>query len=589
MSLLKIGRYEILGELGRGAMGVVYEASDPTIGRHVAIKVLSLGWEGDDVPGTRDSFMREARAAGRLSHPHIVTIHDAAEDPETKLCYIVMEFVAGKTLERLLQTEPPLIPSAALTLVQQVAEALDYAHREHVVHRDLKPANILITSDGRVKLTDFGIAKIVARDASVRTTSIMGTPSYMSPEQVTGGDVDARSDLFSLGIILYQMLTRQKPFVGDTAAAMFKIVYEDPVVPSRLNAEISPHYDYLLLRCLSKSKNKRYSSARELLDDLEDVLSGNAPRSEKRIPIAELGAAEETLVMSKATLPRPAADGLVEGSIPATRATSSADRPAPVIHAAKRVQRRNGLWVTLAVLVLTACGAVVAWNYRQKMREEIPPPPSPKTVTDVERVSPEAKSQLDALAQTPQPPPEASPQPEPKPARAGKAGKKNSPENLVPSNTAESAAQVVALNPPPASPQQAGSQAQSAPNPPAPAVPVTLPPPRKIQVYLKHELREGTITIGNGAQTLLKEGLKGKKKGGLFGFRGTYEGTFSEPLAIAAGIQDLVVSVASSDGSVKLSKSISTAGANPPTTTLNVQVSKDNLFLSWQSASPSAK
>src|SRR5271169_2562613 len=221
----KIWRYEVVEELGRGAMGVVYKASDPTIGRLVAIKVLSLEASSETgVPGAQEIFMREARAAGRLSHPGIVTIHDALEDPETKAHYIVMEFVPGRTLEDLLLHGPALSAEKALEIVREIAVALDYAHQQRIIHRDLKPANILLTEDGRAKITDFGIAKIMAREGALRTTSVMGTPAYMSPEQVTGGEIDARSDLFALGILLYLLLAGEKPFAGDTAAVMFKIV-----------------------------------------------------------------------------------------------------------------------------------------------------------------------------------------------------------------------------------------------------------------------------------------------------------------------------------------------------------------------------
>ena len=289
----KIGRYEIVGELGRGAMGVVYKASDPTIGRLVALKVLSLGPPAEEgAPSAKDIFMREARAAGRLTHPSIVTIHDAFEDPESTLSCIVMEMVPGRTLERILQSGQGLTPEQALGMARQVAEGLDYAHQQQVIHRDLKPANILLTDDGRVKITDFGIAKITAREGAARTFGIMGTPSYMSPEQVTGGEVDARSDLFSLGIVLYLALTGQKPFVGDTAAVMFKIAYEDPVLPSTLNPRLSPGHDYLVLRCLAKDRAKRYSAAREFLDDLEDVENGRPPRSQAEFPATALPTAE---------------------------------------------------------------------------------------------------------------------------------------------------------------------------------------------------------------------------------------------------------------------------------------------------------
>jgi len=296
----KIGRYDVVEELGRGAMGVVYKASDPTIGRLVAIKVLSLeASAGAGVPGAREIFMREARAAGRLSHPGIVTIHDALEDPESRSNYIVMEFIPGRTLESILLAGPALETDRALDIIRQIAEALDYAHHNQIIHRDLKPANILLTDDDRVKITDFGIAKIVAREGAARTVAIMGTPAYMSPEQVTGGEIDARSDLFSMGILLYLMLVGQRPFAGDTAAVMFKIVYEDPALPSRLNRQLQAGHDYLVLRCLAKDRTRRYTSAREFLDDFEDVRQGRAPRSEARVPFSELRVGERTMVAQR--------------------------------------------------------------------------------------------------------------------------------------------------------------------------------------------------------------------------------------------------------------------------------------------------
>ncbi len=277
----KIGRYDIISELGRGAVGIVYKASDPTIGREVALKVLSLHASSEGgTSSPPQMFMREIRAAGRLAHPSIVTIHDAFEDPENQTSCIVMEFVPGVTLEKILESGQPLTTEQALNLVRQIAEGLDYAHRNQVIHRDLKPANILVTADGRAKITDFGIAKVLAREGMARTIGVMGTPSYMSPEQVRGGEIDGRSDIFSLGIMIFTMLSGKKPFSGNTAAVMFKIVYEEPPAPSTLNPQLTPAHDYLVRKCLAKDRNLRYASARELLRDLEDLQRGRPLRSQ---------------------------------------------------------------------------------------------------------------------------------------------------------------------------------------------------------------------------------------------------------------------------------------------------------------------
>jgi len=305
----RIGRYEIVEELGRGAMGVVYKASDPTIGRLVALKVLSLHPpQGEASADAQQVFLREVRTAGRLTHPAIVTIHDAFEDPESHSSCIVMELVEGRTLEKMLQSGVPLECAKALDIGRQVAEGLEYAHQQQVIHRDLKPANILVTEDGHAKITDFGIARITARESAVRTLGVSGTPSFMSPEQVTGADLDARSDLFAFGIILYLMLTGQKPFRGDSAAVMFQIAFSDPVLPSTLNPRLSPALDYLVLRCLVKDRSKRYGTARELLGDLDDVQKGRPPRSQAGFSPEDLKTAEPTILEGKpVSIPPPAA------------------------------------------------------------------------------------------------------------------------------------------------------------------------------------------------------------------------------------------------------------------------------------------
>jgi serine/threonine-protein kinase len=375
----KIGRYDVVEELGRGAMGVVYKASDPTIGRLVAIKVLSLeASAGAGVPGAREIFMREARAAGRLSHPGIVTIHDALEDPESRSNYIVMEFIPGRTLESILLAGPALETDRALDIIRQIAEALDYAHHNQIIHRDLKPANILLTDDGRVKITDFGIAKIVAREGAARTVAIMGTPAYMSPEQVTGGEIDARSDLFSMGILLYLMLVGQRPFAGDTVAVMFKIVYEDPVLPSRLNRQLQAGHDYLVMRCLAKDRTKRYTSAREFLDDFEDVRQGRAPRSEARIPFSELRVGERTMV---------------------------AQRPFVTPEESKRAESRKLRHVftgAIAGVSLVAVLGLGVWWFRQ--RGKVAAPPAPAEATAIGPSPPPAPAKGEATLDQPPPP-----------------------------------------------------------------------------------------------------------------------------------------------------------------------------------------
>ncbi len=320
----KVGRYDIISELGRGAMGIVYKASDPTIDREVALKVLSFSATKDESGNSaQQMFMREVRAAGRLTHPSIVTIHDAFDDQESQTSCIVMEMVPGATLEKIIDSGERLSVAESLSLMRQVADGLDYAHRHQVIHRDLKPANILVTEDGHAKITDFGIAKVLAREGVARTVGIMGTPSFMSPEQVKGGEIDARTDIFSLGIMLYTMLTGKKPFVGNTAAVMFQIVYEEPPDTSSMNSELNSSHDYVVKKCLAKDREKRYTTARELLSDLDDLQYGRAPRSQSASPAPEAPApgVDRTMAMSIQDLMRSASAKPTD--------TQPADAPAP--------------------------------------------------------------------------------------------------------------------------------------------------------------------------------------------------------------------------------------------------------------------
>ncbi len=275
----RLGRYEIEAEIGRGAMGRVYRARDPQIDRVVAVKTVTLGGiEPTLEEDFRQRFFREARAAGRLAHGNIVAVYDAGEDAETRNPYIVMEYVEGTGLEKL-GREKKLGREQVLELIRQVAEALDYAHQQKIIHRDIKPANILVTADGRAKITDFGIAKLQTSQFT-QTGMVMGTPAYMAPEQLSGETVDHRADLFSLGTVLYWLLTGEKPFSGESLATLsFKIVYSEPLRPSQLNPGLGEDIDYVLHRALAKEAARRYQSGREFAADLEDLLHNRALRS----------------------------------------------------------------------------------------------------------------------------------------------------------------------------------------------------------------------------------------------------------------------------------------------------------------------
>jgi len=259
----RIGRYEVVAELGRGSMGAVYKARDPQIGRTVAIKIiLTANLSAADLEQYKQRFVREAQAAGQMSHPGIVTIHDIAEDANGQP-FLVMEFIEGIALDRLLVPGAERLPlERCLDIGLQVSEALEYAHRRGVIHRDIKPANILLTNDGRAKIADFGIAKLAGVQLT-QTGQMMGTPAFMSPEQFSGGAVDARSDLFSLGAMLYWMLTGEKPFGGESLTVVsFRVVYTEPIPATRVDPSLPRELEAVLSRCLAKNPNDRYATGR---------------------------------------------------------------------------------------------------------------------------------------------------------------------------------------------------------------------------------------------------------------------------------------------------------------------------------------
>ena len=296
-SVEQIGRYRILDELGRGATGIVYRAQDPAIGRVIAIKTIRLSDFTDETERDRlrERLFREAQSAGILSHPNIVTIYDIAE--ENGLAYIFMEYVDGPPLEKILNSQEVLGKDVALSIFRQTATALDYAHRKGIVHRDIKPANILIHEGALAKITDFGVAKILSQQMT-QTGVMMGTPNYMSPEQVQGHAVDGRADQFSLAVIAYEVLTGEKPFVADhLPSLLYRIVREDPVPPQRLNPTMGSQVEMVLRKGLSKNATERYSTCMEFIEALGTACNTNPnwrplPRSiAQTLPTIGAGAA----------------------------------------------------------------------------------------------------------------------------------------------------------------------------------------------------------------------------------------------------------------------------------------------------------
>ena len=314
----QFGRYEVVAELGRGAMGVVYKARDPQIDRMVAVKTVSMwGQEPEEEQEFRLRFMNEAQAAGRLHHPGIVAVFDVGEHPETKDPYIVLEYVDGESLNRILHREKKLSLGRALKLTEEIADALDYAHAQGVIHRDIKPGNILVTQEGHAKIADFGIAKLNLAHFTL-PGKVLGTPAYMAPEQLSGEGCDGRSDVFSLGVILYAMVTGHSPFQGNSATTVcFKVANREPIAASALDMSLPPQLDAVISRAMAKDPKERYQRGADLAEDLrilqQHYKPGSTTSSLTRVVSTGTRSALTKNLTRTGTVRTPAADVAVAG------------------------------------------------------------------------------------------------------------------------------------------------------------------------------------------------------------------------------------------------------------------------------------
>lgn len=368
-----IGKYEIRREIGRGAMGVVYEAYDPSIKRVVALKTIRRDQlAGDDSAAVIARFRREAQAAGRLNHPNIVSIYDFGEDGG--IWFIAMEFVQGRELKECFEANERFKNADIVRIMSQILNALDYSHRQGVIHRDVKPANIFLLSDGSVKVADFGIAHIESSNLT-QVGTVLGTPSYMSPEQILGLPVDGRSDLFSAGVILYQFLTGERPFAGSAATTMQKVLKEEPLSPSLLNIQVLPEMDAVVRKTLAKRADERFQTAQEFADAIHAAAPAmTAPRATAvgNSDPTIIAAADKTAVKVAAPV-NPVAEQSLAVAQPPTLA------PAPV-----RGSRSPALALVIVAAVIAAAGG--AWFVSQRnvvdvaMPAKGPAAPTPTTI-----------------------------------------------------------------------------------------------------------------------------------------------------------------------------------------------------------------
>ncbi|WP_328989667.1 Stk1 family PASTA domain-containing Ser/Thr kinase [Kribbella sp. NBC_01245] len=360
------GRYEEGDPLGRGGMADVRKGVDNRLGRTVAIKRLRVDLASDSTFQAR--FRREAQSAASLNHPTIVSVYDTGEEPDPNgsgitIPYIVMEYVAGKTLRDLIREGRKIMPERALELTSGVLEALDYSHRAGIVHRDIKPGNVMITPQGQVKVMDFGIARAIADTSSTmtQTAAVIGTAQYLSPEQARGETVDARSDLYSTGCLLYELLTGRPPFVGESPVSVaYQHVREEPLPPSSFDPEIPPEIDAVVLKALTKNRDHRYQSANEMRQDIHRVLAGQQVTA----PMAPVGASAETRAIPAATMVAPGAGGPgtgLGGPRPGNDLMGPDDRD-PMSAAARRNRGLAFFLLGLAIVAVAIGGYLVYKN-----------------------------------------------------------------------------------------------------------------------------------------------------------------------------------------------------------------------------------
>jgi serine/threonine protein kinase len=442
-------RYQIVKKLGAGAFGVVYKAKDKVLGRMVAIKTIrleGLAAAGASLDELVDRFKREAQVSAQLKHPNIVTIYDIGE--ADGMSYLAMEFIDGVGLEKVISSAGRLTVERAASIAAQVADGLDFAHKGHVVHRDIKPANIMIEAGDRVKVTDFGIAKTLnSGEHLTMTGSLLGTPSYMSPEQARGGEIDGRSDLFSVGCVLYEMLAGQKAFRGESITALiFKIITEEPPPIHALDPSIPDEMVRIISKALSKSPEARFQSGREMADALLPFTrAGSTPTVRTtETPTARSSPNLMATMATPATVAGKSAMPTVQAPPPPPRTPPPVPRPPavpppPALEAMPRPAKSSsnlGLFVFLGMAFLAFLGVAGGFGWYFFLRTPPTPvaeaSPAPETLAPVTTLSSSAASTTPETAPPQTEPATTEPPPTQQPTRTADAGRNTPPTRQAP-------------------------------------------------------------------------------------------------------------------------------------------------------------
>lgn len=504
----RFGRYEILGELGRGAMGVVYKARDPQIDRMVALKTVALrGVDPEAEEEFRKRFLNEAQAAGRLHHPGIVAVFDVGEESENHDPYIVLEYVDGEALNRVLAREKKQSLARALALAAEIAEALDYAHAQGVTHRDIKPGNILITKDGRAKIADFGIAKLNLAHFTL-PGRVLGTPAYMAPEQLSGEGADGRSDLFSLGVILYAMVTGHSPFQGNSATTVcFKVANREPLAASALDLSVPRELDAVIARAIAKDPEERYQRGADFAADLRLMQSESVPGATTSFLQATSALGTRAQKTGSALNGSPAV-GLVYGA----KLARGAMRKAPA----------RAVIAGAAVVFLLAVAAMQSkWLIGSR-----------ETAAELARIQQVRATQIPAPEIKVAAPP---------PVAEQKASAKAPTKAVAKKSEAR--------------PQPAKEVAKKSEARPQPAKEVVIPL-SMVELSVRHQFKDATLTVWVDDQLALTRPLHGGTQKKLVVFGGV-RGMESETLKVPAGKHVLRFRAQTGDQTVDLSKTIS--------------------------------